>query len=118
MLASERGRAMKDPQGCGLLVDCPANYSLEEINASAAKWDGSNASHTALQAARHLAARAACGRKRAARLRSGGWCLAALKPGGAGVRSVHLPGGHDYLLAEPHAPADGIIVDVLVGAKG
>lgn len=58
------------------------------------------------------------GRKRAARLRSGGWCLAALKPGGAGVRSVHLPGGHDYLLAEPHAPADGIIVDVLVGAKG
>ena len=38
---------MKDPQGCGLLVDCPANYSLEEINASAAKWDGSNASHAA-----------------------------------------------------------------------
>ena len=34
-----------------MLVDCPANYSLEEINASAAKWDGSNASHAALQAA-------------------------------------------------------------------
>ena len=27
---------------------------------------------------------------------------------------MHLPGGHDYLLAEPHAPADAIIVDVLL----
>ena len=105
---------MKDPQGCGLLVDCPANYSLEEVKESAARWDGSNASHTALQAERHSAARSACGRKRVARLRSGGWCLAALKPGGAGVRSVHLPGGHDYLLAEPHAQADAIILDVLL----
>jgi hypothetical protein len=105
---------MKDPQGCGLLVDCPANYSLEEVRASAARWNGSNASHAALQAARHSAARSACGRKRQARLRSGGWCLVVLKHGGAGVQSVHLPGGHDYLLAEPHAQADAIIVDVLL----
>lgn len=105
---------MKDPQGCGLLVDCPADYSLEEVNISAARWDDSNASHTALLAARHSAARSACEHTRAARLRSGGWCLAALKPGGLGVRSVDLPGGHDYLVADPHTQADAIIVDVLL----
>ena len=105
---------MRDSQGCGLLVDCPAAYSLEEVNTSAARWDGSNARHVALLTARHSASRSACERKRGTRLRSGGWCLEALKAGGPGVRLVHLPGGHDYLLAEPHAPADAIIVDVLL----
>ena len=86
---------MKDPQGCGLLVDCPATYTLESVNASASSWDELNVSHAALLASRHAAARAACERPRS-RLASGAWCVVAAKAGDAGVRTVRLPGGHDY----------------------
>ena len=104
---------MKDPQGCGLLTDCAAQYTLAQVNSSAASWDEFNASHATLLASRHAAARALCEQRRS-RLSSGAWCLARPEAGAAGVQTVSLPGGHDYLLADPHVAADAIIVDVLL----
>lgn len=104
---------MKDPQGCGLLTDCAAQYTLAEVNSSAASWDEFNASHAALLASRHVAARALC-EQRGTRLPSGAWCLARPEAGASSVRTVSLSGGHNYLLADPHVEADAIIVDVLL----
>jgi hypothetical protein len=105
---------MRDPQGCGLIVDCPATYTLAQVNASAAQWDAFNASAAALLASRHERARDACGR-RSERLAEGAWCLntPATAPRGSEVRTVSLPGGHSYELVSPHVEADAIIVVML-----
>ena len=107
-------------------------YPLDEVNASAARWDTHDAHAAQALAARKLEAQWACSERErilgrtlpgehAARthlttLQSGGWCLKALDSAGlwAHQRKVVLSPTISYALPSGHAVADHLIVLLLV----
>ena len=101
---------MRDPRGCGLIVDCPRTYNLSAINESISLWDPTNAAHAATLQAKRAAAAAVCTSKHI--LPSGAWCL---RRGAEkhGTRRVELSNGMSYTMPGHHVQADAIIVDVL-----
>lgn len=101
---------MRDPRGCGLIVDCPRSYSLSEINDSVALWDPANASHAASLEAKRAAAAQVCNERRV--LPSGAWCLQR-NARTHGTRRVELANGMAYQMPGHHVEADAVIVDVL-----
>ena len=103
---------MKDPQGCGLLVDCPRSYSLESVNVSAELWNPSNATHARTLATRERQAISRCKGSRG-KLASGAWCLPRMTGEEASQRKIRLANGHSYTLPPQHVEADAVIVDVL-----
>ena len=101
---------MRDPRGCGLLVDCPRSYNLTAINESAALWDPTNVRHAASLKAKHAHAASVCLGRQV--LPSGAWCL---QRGAVshGTRRVELANGMAYEMPGHHVEADAVIVDVL-----
>ena len=108
LLLSGQTLALRDPQGCGLLKDCPRRYNLSSVLASAAAWDPQDSPAAAELEARKSAAREAC--RRRGRIRTGGWCTGVAR---LAVGAVSLPNGQSYSLPQNHVEADAIVVDVL-----
>ena len=111
------------PRRCGYVYDCPRNYTLADVNASAATWvegDGALTERLAGVAAQAEQLCAGRGKKtdvgRCAEpgpacpyLNHGGWCLDDKK----GLDTVVLPHGQSYTVPKHHAKADGIVVAAL-----
>ncbi|KAL1520843.1 hypothetical protein AB1Y20_022404 [Prymnesium parvum] len=111
------------PRRCGYVIDCPRNYSLADVNASAASWreDDPPLSETlgrleaqaeqACHARKANAGTSSCQQKgdtSCPYLKHGGWCLE-----DKGASAVELPNGQTYLLPRHHAMADGLVVAFL-----
>ncbi len=103
---------------CGFSVDCPANYSLEDVNRSATQWDPTDSVWQRGFDREHAAAEAACALSLTGSmtghtgLPNGGYCLhAAIPP----RPNITLPGGRSYRQPlEYMYAADGIIVAALL----
>lgn len=101
---------MRDPLGCGLLIDCQRQYTLESINSSAALWNPNNASHAMQLKKRHQDALQVCSGR--GRLKSGAWCLGHSSEV-HGVQRIELSHQMTYTMPARHVQADAVIVDVL-----
>jgi hypothetical protein len=103
-------------QRCGFHTDCPPNYRIEDVIASANTWDSTDsiaASQLQLQL-RHNAAKIACqpiinGKKNRNVQKNGGWCLKNDRN-----KTKYLPNGRSYSYPGwVHAPADDSIAETL-----
>ena len=104
VFVTKEGRVLRR---CGYAVDCPRNYTLHEINVSAAEWrPWDREAGTRLQRAR-MQARDACARRQG--IASGGWCLDTRK-----LDAVELPNNESYFVPTHHAKADGMLVAALL----
>jgi hypothetical protein len=117
---------MQRPKPCGFHVDCLANYTSAEVNASAALWSSNNEQDTARLRLRHQHALNACSSmrrvagsasnrlgKESGTLATGGWCLAKPKKVLQPYSEVVLPRNQSYFLPEPHLAPDRVIVGYL-----
>ena len=92
------------------MYDCPRNYTLSDVNASAARWvegDRTVGMHLAMLATRAHDLCSGNGRGEGY-LKHGGWCLEE-----KGSQLVHLPNEQSYRLPRHHARSDGIVVAAL-----
>lgn len=103
---------------CGYSVDCPANYSLRDVNESAARWGQGYSAWRHTHERNHAAAQALCAEsstgsiKGGTGLANGGYCLHEASPPRP---NVTLPGGRSYRQPfEYMYAADGIIVAQLL----
>ena len=130
--AARPGPAPRPPMPCGFHTECRRQYSLHDVNASAATWDASDAGAAARLRARHEEARAACS-SAAARGRvssaerhglstltldnglqaTGGWCLDVSSRAHDQYSTAKLAGGRSYFLPKPYLAADSTVVDFL-----
>jgi hypothetical protein len=94
--------------------DCPREYSLAEVNASAARWRPDDASNAAVMERKHQDAKAQC---HAARERgvaeSGGWCLNSTLLARTSNNWVLLPHNMSYRLPRKHFAADSNVLAAL-----
>ena len=99
---------------CGFHTDCPPNYRIEDVIASANTWDPTDSTAASQLQLRHTSAKSFCqpilqNEKNSNVQESGGWCLRNEKN-----TTKHLPNGHSYSFpASIHSPADDSIAEAL-----
>ena len=95
------------PSPCGFTVDCPRDYSLAEVNASANAWSPPNAAERNTSAFLHRAAQLACQQGGGS---ASSWCL----PVAPQPPATELPlYSQPFFLPSHHTVADLSIVSIL-----
>lgn len=105
-----RAEELQTAHKCGRTRDCAPLYSAADLNASGG--DGGGGKHTQKQRQLRLAALAGCSNDSTAVLASGAWCLQ--RDPRAARAWVSLPNGQSHARPSMHAPADALILAVLM----
>lgn len=107
-------RSKNPRKQCGFAFDCPPNYRIEDVIASANTWDPTNSEAAMQLQLRHTAAKEYClpivnFDKPSSVQESGGWCLR-----NQSHTTKQLPNGHSYSFpGSIHSPADDSIAETL-----